>query len=92
MFQESEIICLIVAVPLSVATLVMCRRTDAPYARVVLLAVVFALGAATFTVLEDVIWGPVFNALEHVCYALTGLSLAWGCWLAVGVEPQQGDT
>ncbi|MBU4204245.1 MAG: hypothetical protein KKD59_09920, partial [Acidobacteria bacterium] len=32
-----------------------------------------------FTVIEGVIWLEFFNLLEHLCYALSGISFAAGC-------------
>jgi high-affinity Fe2+/Pb2+ permease len=79
MFQQSEIVCLALAIPLSIPILYLGKVARAPM-RLLIGAVVSALGAATFTVVEDIGWGDFFNLLEHVSYALTGVLLGVGCW------------
>jgi hypothetical protein len=44
------------------------------------------LGAYVFTAIEGVLWPDLFNVLEHLCYALAGLSFAAGCWFTRDVQ------
>jgi hypothetical protein len=46
----------------------------------------FMIGATVFTVVEGIAWAGGFNVLEHVCYALAGVSFAVACWRLVRTE------
>lgn len=92
MFQESELVCLALAIPLCVPVFLLARSTKAPL-RFLLASAAFALGAAVFTVAEHVVLGEVFNLLEHLGYALAGLLAAAGCWrLARWSRKAEGDS
>jgi hypothetical protein len=78
-FQQSELVCLGLAVPLAVPIVLLARDVRLPGVRLLVAAAITALAAATFTVAEDLLWFPVFNALEHAGYAATGLLAAIGC-------------
>lgn len=80
MFQESELVCLALAIPLTIPIVLLTRDVRLPGVRLLVAAAVAALGATTFTVIEDAFWHQVFNTLEHTCYALAGVLAALGCW------------
>lgn len=79
-FQESEIVSLAVALAfvLSIAFL---RRAIRPPRIPLIYAGIFSLvGGHVCTVAEGILWYELFNALEHVCYAASGILFAVGCW------------
>jgi hypothetical protein len=81
-FQESELIALIVAIPLFGAILTLCLKVFSWFTAAILASTIFAMGAVIFTVVEDITLAPVFNWLEHICYAFAGLFLGAGCYAA----------
>jgi hypothetical protein len=79
MFQESEIITLVVAVVgafLSISVFAKRKVVELRYFYIGFFAIV---AASFFTVIEGVFWKDLFNLLEHLCYALAGLSFIVGC-------------
>lgn len=81
-FEQSELIGLIVAVPLLIAMLTFYRRINARYSAAICASAVFAFGAVLFTVMESITMEFLFNWLEHFCYAAASISLAIGAILA----------
>lgn len=79
MFQQSELVCLGLAVPLTVPIVLLARDVRLPGVRLLVAAAIAALAATTFTVAEDILWFPVFNALEHASYAAAGVLATVGC-------------
>ena len=80
MFQESEIINLILAfISISVFALILKKR-GLPRVRLLLLGFFLMLCGYLFTVIEGIIWHVFFNLIEHLCYALSGISFLAGCW------------
>ena len=91
-FQESELVCLALAVPLSVPVFFLARAIRAPL-DLLMGAVASALAAAVFTVVEDIAFAEFFNLLEHICYALAGLLAAAGAWrLALWSQRAKGGS
>lgn len=86
-FQESEVVCLVLALVFAVAIVVLRRAERLPDLPLIYGAAGFMIAATGFTVLEGVLWYGFFNLLEHVCYALAGVFLALGCWQLIGREP-----
>ncbi len=78
--ESSELICLGVGVPYSIVMVIL--TIGLRHSRMYLFAAAFisALAAVIFTCVEDLIWPQLFNALEHFCYAATGVLLAAGTW------------
>ena len=89
-FQESEVVCLVLALVFAVALVVLRRAERLPDLPLLYGAAGFMIAATIFTVLEGALWYSVFNILEHVCYALAGVFLALGCWQLIGREPPAG--
>jgi len=90
MFQESEIIALVVAlVGAFLLTFVLTRR-KVPELGFFYTGFFFIVAASLFTVVEGVFWNEFFNAVEHLCYALSGISFVLGCWsLLRHSEPEE---
>jgi hypothetical protein len=91
MFQESELVCLGLAVPLTIPMVLLARDVRLPGVRLLVAAVLTALAATVFTVIEELFWFHVFNAFEHACYALTGILLAAGCRQLAAWSRQPAD-
>lgn len=79
--QQSELMGLLVAIPMIIAILLLCRRVLSRYNIMILVSALFAFFSSLFTVLEDITPGNFFNLMEHGCYSLTGISLGLGCYL-----------
>ena len=81
MFQESEIITLVVAlVGAFLLTFVFTRR-KVPELGFFYSAFFFIVAASLFTVVEGVAWNAFFNLLEHLCYVFSAVSFIVGCLL-----------
>lgn len=79
MFQESEIIALVVALVGVFLLIFVFARRDVPQLRH-FYAAFFAIAAASFfTVVEGVMWENFFNLLEHLSYMLSGILFILGC-------------
>lgn len=73
MFQESEIVNLLVGFGSVPVLVLLARRVALPHAGIVYTAFAFLLLAYVFTVVEGVVWHRGFNFLEHLSYAVAGL-------------------
>jgi len=82
MFEESEIAALVLAVLLGLPIVFLTKAIRAPV-HLLVAAVIAAMAATVFTVVEDIALGRLFNLLEHTCHALAGLLAAAGCWRLV---------
>lgn len=81
MFQESEIITLVVAlVGAFLLTFVFTRR-KVPELGFFYSGFFFIVAASLLTVVEGVIWATFFNFLEHLCYVFSAISFILGCLL-----------
>lgn len=79
MFQESEIITLVVAlVGAFLLTFVFTRR-KVPELGLFYSGFFFIVAASLFTVVEGAIWSAFFNLLEHLCYIFSAVSFVLGC-------------
>lgn len=85
-FQKSELVGLLMAIPMTIAAVALYRNIVSKYMTVFLIALLFALGASVFTIAEDIVFPLFFNYLEHICYALIGLMLALGCYLSARTD------
>jgi hypothetical protein len=79
-FQQSEIVCLFLALAFAIPAALLIRMVTVPHSRWFFAAVFLAIGASIFTVLEHVALGDVLNILEHICYSASALTFAAGCW------------
>ena len=78
MFQESELINLVLAVfAVSIVSTFFLRR-NRQY-RFFYLGFALIVSALVFTVAEGIAYHHVFNLLEHLCYALAGLVFLLAC-------------
>jgi hypothetical protein len=78
-YQESEIINLLLAVFALVIVINMLKSTDVPVPSAVLAGFFLLVGGYVFTVVEGFALRGLFNTLEHLCYALAGIFFAAGC-------------
>ncbi|MFH1672230.1 MAG: hypothetical protein ABIF87_02210 [Pseudomonadota bacterium] len=79
MFQESEIINLILAVISVLMFASIFKKKGLPKLRLIYIGFFFLLGGYLFTVIEGVLRLEFFNLLEHLCYAVSGIFFAAGC-------------
>jgi len=79
MFQESEIINIILALISILMFAFVFKKMGLPRLRLLYIGFIFMLCGYLFTVIEGVIWLEFFNLLEHLCYALSSISFAAGC-------------
>ena len=79
-FQQSEVVCLFLAVAFAIPAAILLRMVSVPRSRWFFAAVFFAIGASFFTVLEDVALPNMLNLLEHLSYAASAVFFAGGCW------------
>ncbi len=82
-FQESEIANLILGV---VSLLILefvyrDRKRVKTRLKFIYLGFLLIISGYIFTVIEGVLWHDFFNFLEHLSYALSGISFAAGCWV-----------
>jgi Na+(H+)/acetate symporter ActP len=82
MFQESEIISLVVALVGAFLLVFVFARRSVPQLRRFYAAFFAIVAASFFTVVEGVFWEGLFNLLEHLCYMLSGIFFMLGCWSA----------
>lgn len=73
MFQESEIVNLLVGFGSVPVLVVLARRVRLPRPGIVYTAFSFLLLAYVFTVVEGVVWRQGFNFLEHLSYAVAAI-------------------
>lgn len=79
--QQSELMGLLIAIPMMIAILLLCKKVLSGTNVMILVSALFSFFAAFFTVLEGIVFENLFNLMEHACYAFTGISLGLGCYL-----------
>lgn len=79
MFQESEIINLILSIASLCIFIPFLRKHKLAGLRLFFVGFGLILAAQLFTVVEGVFWTSFFNQLEHLCYGLSGILFARGC-------------
>jgi len=79
MFQENEVINLILALISILMFAFIFKKMGLPRLRLLYIGFIFILCGYLFTVIEGVIWLEFFNLLEHLCYAISGILFAAGC-------------
>ena len=79
MFQESEIINLILSITSLGIFLPFLRKHRLAGLQLFFVGFGLILAAQFFTVMEGVLWHEFFNHLEHLCYGLSGLFFAVAC-------------
>ncbi len=94
-FQESEIVSLAVAIAFTGSVAFLHRVIRLPRLPILYAAIFTLMGGHLFTVVEG-FWVPgtfgyeLFNVSEHVCYALSGVLLAVGCWALAWAARREG--
>jgi len=79
MFEESEIINLILGLVSLVIVFYETRKKVIPDFKLFLAGFLFIVLARVFTVVEVLFLGYILNILEHFCYALSACLFAAGC-------------
>jgi len=79
MFEESEIINLILGLASLVIVYYETSKREIPKFQLFFAGFIFVVMARFFTVVEAVVLEEIFNILEHICYALSALLFAAGC-------------
>jgi hypothetical protein len=81
LFQENEIIMLLLGMGVLILTRVNRVRLERIPASKFLVAVFYTLVTGwAMTVLEGFFWEDFLNHLEHICYAASSLLMALWCW------------
>jgi len=94
-FQESEIVSLAVAVAFVASTAFLHRVIHLPRLPILYTAIFTLMGGHLFTVVEGfsapgTLWYELFNVLEHISYALSGVLFAVGCWALAWAARREG--
>jgi hypothetical protein len=76
--QESEIINLVMGLSSVLIFVFIFRKMETPRLQVIYTGFFFIIAGYIFTVVEGIFWHKLFNILEHLSYALAGLSFAVG--------------
>ena len=80
MLQSHEIIGLLLFVGVLVFAVYQRNSlSELPARRLLLMSFGILLIGRVFTIAEGFFLGELFNALEHVCYAVSSLLLLWWC-------------
>ncbi len=79
MFEESEIIALVVALVGAFLLIFVFARRKIPELGYFYLGFFSIAAASLFTVIEGVLWKDFFNFLEHLSYTIAGISFIVGC-------------
>jgi uncharacterized membrane protein len=79
MFEESEIIMLVVALVGAFLLISVFTKRKVVQLRYFYIGFFAIVAASFFTVIEGVLWNDLFNLLEHLCYVIAGLSFIAGC-------------
>ncbi len=79
MFQESEIINLILAIVAVFVVISPVQKIRVPGFHFFYTAFFLIVAALIFTVVEGFIWHAAMNFLEHACYAMAALFFAVAC-------------
>lgn len=76
MFQESEIINLILSIGALCIFIPFLRTRGFAGLHLFLAGFALIIAAQIFTVVEGVVWESFFNHLEHLCYGVSGIFFA----------------
>jgi hypothetical protein len=79
-FQESEVVDLVLALGLAPLIVASIRRVRLPGVRAFHWAYLCIMASYVFTLVETVLSPVVFNTLEHLAVALSGVLFAIGTW------------
>jgi hypothetical protein len=91
MYQESEIVDLMMAVVMTPILYLVFRSVYLAGKRWFMLGYLAMIAGYIFTVVEGYVAPDLFNTLEHVSYAFSGLGFAVGAW-SVLVGARRGRT
>lgn len=86
MIQESEVVVFVFGVAAAFILFFLFRTTWIPRRPWFVAGFLMLVSAYGFTLVEDLLWHDLFNTLEHLGYALSGLCFAIG---ARGVRRMQ---
>ena len=85
MIQENEIIMLLLGLGVFIFVLGNRRPLQrVPVSKVLISGFCTALTACIFTVLEGFFWKDFLNFMEHICYALSSVLVAFWCFKVFG--------
>ena len=79
MFEESEIINLILGLVSLVIVIIETQKRMIPGFRLFFAGFLCVMFARLFTVIEGMFLGDLLNILEHTCYVLSSFLFAAGC-------------
>jgi hypothetical protein len=89
MFQENELVMLLLGVGVLVFTLGnRFRLKRLPASKILCTGFYMLLAGWILTVLEGFCWKGVLNYLEHMCYAGSSLLMAVWCWKVFGSKKE----
>ncbi len=91
MFQDSEIINLAMGFASILIFIFIFIEIEFPKLRFIYVGFALLFSGYLFTIIESVLWGEFFNLLEHLSYALSGLSFAAGCWSIIQRSEHERD-
>ena len=91
MFQESEIVDLVLAVGLAPLMYSSVRRLEIPGKAAFLTGFLFMVASYIFTIVESVALPGAFNIVEHAALAAAGVSFAVGVWQLRSSLVRSGD-
>ncbi len=79
-FQHNEVANLIFGIIAALIVVSILMRANLPSFHLAFVGFFFVLSANFFTVIEGIFWQEGFNFLEHLSYALAGLSFTYSSW------------
>jgi hypothetical protein len=92
LIQENEIITLVLGLGvLCLFLLGRLRIREIPAWHYFLASFVTLVAGFIFTVLEGFFLQDTLNFLEHVCYGVSSILLAFWCWKALSSDPEEAS-
>ena len=81
MIQQNEIITLIISIAVWVFIFInRIKLNNLPSIKLLLTSFLLLSSGWILTILEGFFWGEILNLIEHVCYAVSALTIAFWCW------------
>jgi hypothetical protein len=80
MFNESEIINLLLGIAALFILFSILKNVELPHLNLFQRSFTILLFSYVFTVVEGVCYKSLFDFLEHLGYALSGISFSYACW------------
>ncbi len=91
MIQPSEIVTLILSLTAVMGGYLIVRRGPRPRLHAIYLGALFMIAGYVCTVMEGLVWKDAFDAVEHACYALSGVTFAVACVRLTRADASGGD-